>query len=250
MTNRLAGLMPASLKQSLPYRAVRSAYLFRDTDTYRHLRERVRGGQQKRVADYLAMHPAPRLHIGCGANPLAGWLNTDYLPDDPAILHLDATARFPLPDASVELVFSEHMIEHLALAGGMTMIEQCFRVLRPGGRLRISTPSMEALIAIYQDPLKPAHAAYIDYHRDHWFTGPLPTPAMIFNDFYRNWGHLTIYDEATLRASLERAGFVSIAPVTLGESSVEALRGMENEKRMPAGLLKLHTLAFEAEKLR
>ena len=250
MTNRLTGLVPARLKQSLPYRAVRSAYLFRDTNAYRHLRERVRGGQEKRVADYLAASAAPRLHIGCGANPLEGWLNTDYFPDDPAILHLDATARFPLPDASVELIVSEHMIEHLPLAGGMTMIEQCLRVLKPGGRLRISTPSMEALIAIYQDPLKPAHAAYIDYHRDHWFTGPLATPAMIFNDFYRNWGHLTIYDEATLRVSLERAGFVSIASVTLGESSVEALRGMENEKRMPAGLLKLHTLAFEAEKPR
>jgi predicted SAM-dependent methyltransferase len=250
MINRLAGLMPASLKQSLPYRAVRSAFLFRDTDAYRHLRERVRGGQQKRVADYLATHAAPRLHIGCGKNPLDGWLNTDYFPDDPAILHLDATARFPLPDNSVELIFSEHMIEHLPLAGGMSMIDQCFRVLKPGGRLRISTPSMEALIAIYQDPLKPAYAAYIDYHRDHWFTGPLPTPAMIFNDFYRNWGHLTIYDEATLRSLLERSGFVSIEPVPLGESGVEAFRGMENERRMPAGLLKLHTLAFEAEKPR
>ena len=84
MTNRLAGLVPASLKQSLPYRAVRSAYLFRDTNAYRHLRERVRGGQEKRVAGYLATHDAPRLHIGCGANPLDGWLNTDYFPDDPA----------------------------------------------------------------------------------------------------------------------------------------------------------------------
>ena len=203
MITRLAGLVPARLKQSLPYRAVRSAYLFRDTDAYRHLRQRVRGGQEKRVANYLAASATPRPQIGCGANPLDGWLNTDYFPDE-----------------------------------------------KPGGRLRISTPSMEALIEVYQDPLKPAHAAYIDYHRDHWFTGPLATPAMLFNNFYRNWGHLTIYDEATLRASLERAGFVSIAPVTLGESSVEALRGMENEKRMPAGLLKLHTLAFEAEKPR
>ena len=109
---------------------------------------------------------------------------------------------------------------------------------------------MEALIALYQDPLKPAHAAYIDYHRYHRFTGPLATPAMIFNDFYRNWGHLTIYDETTLRALLERAGFVSIKAATLGESEVAAFRGLENEKRMPAGLLKLHTLAFEAEKPR
>ena len=50
----------------------------------------------------------------------------------------DAT-NIPFPDASFDAVLLNDIIEHLAEAPGRRMIEEVFRVLRPGGRLIVDT---------------------------------------------------------------------------------------------------------------
>ncbi len=50
----------------------------------------------------------------------------------------DAT-KVPFPDASFDVVLLNDIIEHLAEAPGRRMIEEVFRVLRPGGRLVVDT---------------------------------------------------------------------------------------------------------------
>ena len=103
------------------------------------------------VLTYLAGHPVRRLHIGCGPHLLDGWLNADYEPRARSVLCLDATCRFPLPSNSFDTVFSEHMIEHVPHAGGAVMLSEIFRVLRPGGRVRI-TPVMPSSRGPAYDP--------------------------------------------------------------------------------------------------
>jgi len=78
---------------------------------------------------------------------------------------------------------------------------------------------------------------------------PYSDAAFVINNFVRDWGHQFIYDENTLRSSLERAGFTKITKYELNQSDHDALRNLENEKRMPDGFLKLETLALEATKL-
>ncbi len=50
----------------------------------------------------------------------------------------DATC-VPFPDASFDVVLLNDIIEHLAEAPGRTMIQEVFRILRPGGRLIVDT---------------------------------------------------------------------------------------------------------------
>jgi hypothetical protein len=71
-------------------------------------------------APYLASHPVARLNVGAGGALLDGWLNTDRDPG-PGAVYLDITRRFPLPDASVQRVLVEHVIEHVPLEAGRHM---------------------------------------------------------------------------------------------------------------------------------
>jgi SAM-dependent methyltransferase len=97
---------------------------------------------------YIMQSKAPKLHIGCGAHTLSGWLNTDYDPSTLAVMYLDATKVFPFPEETFDYVFSEHMIEHVSYKAGLHMLAECHRVLKPYGTLRISTPDLAFLIDI------------------------------------------------------------------------------------------------------
>src|SRR4051794_25593456 len=96
------------------------------------------GRDQRIIAAYLAGAGPHKLQIGCGDQPLDGWLNANYpasLRSSVAagIIGFDATRRFPLPDAGFDLIYSAHMIEHVPYRGGAAMLGECFRILKPGG---------------------------------------------------------------------------------------------------------------------
>jgi SAM-dependent methyltransferase len=199
------------------------------------------------IERYLREAGTRKLQIGCGRNPLPGWLNCDLYPDSHDVLHMDARGRFPLPDGAFDYVFSEHMIEHVSYAEGASMLAECHRVMKPGGRIRVSTPDLRFLIDLYGEQKSPLQQAYIRWATQTFTPGaPAADETFVINNYVRDWGHLFIYDERTLRASLERAGFGAVLRQDLNESASEALRNLENEERMPPGFLKLETLTLEA----
>jgi predicted SAM-dependent methyltransferase len=170
-----------------------------------------------RIRRYLAEHEVRKLQLGAGEHPQPGWLNTDlhdYGRSD--LVYLDARGRFPLPDASFDLVFSEHMLEHLTFADGQRCLRECLRVLRPGGRIRIATPSLERLAALYEggelaDRYVNWAVANLEPETD------APLPGVVLNNFFRSWGHRFIYDRDTLRHALTSAGFVDVKERPVGE---------------------------------
>ena len=238
--------IPAAIRSLRHYEAVRGAALA----TLNRARQPLRG-QRKLLADYLRRHPTAKLNIGCGNNLLHGWLNTEYsAPLRPGVLFLDARRPFPMPDASFDYVFSEHMIEHIPLSSGAHMLRECHRILKPGGRIRIATPRLEFLMELMTGPAA-VHRAYADYHYADLEEEPsVRTPARILNDYHRRWGHEFVYDEPTLRLLLERAGFEKVKVMPLNVSDDTNLRGIENDGRMPEGMLALTTIVIEAEKRR
>lgn len=227
----------------------RSVYHFRQTETYQRMRQRSRSGGNQRIVDrYLASHPVAKLQIGSGNSALPGWLNSDYLPPSPAHYHLDATKPFELKSESFDYVFSEHMIEHIPFKAALNMLKECHRILKPGGRIRVSTPPLEFVIDLVRQP-GPDHLRYVDWHMATWLPDlPYGSTAVVANDFLRNWGHLFVYDEPTLRWALEQAGFKDVQRTLLNESEDPALRNLEHPDRMPAGLLALSTVTLEGVK--
>ena len=193
------------------------------------------------ITRYLAQAaPGARgLTLGAGHHPPAGWLASDLDPGVArGVIHLDATARFPLPDASFDRVHSEHMIEHVPLAGGRAMLAECARVLRPGGTLRLATPDLARLAGLVAAPggPPPEGAAYIA-----WIAAAFPDarlearPVDVLNHGMRAWGHVFLYDEPTLRAELARAGFADVRRCAMNQSEDPALRGLETHAQTVGG---------------
>lgn len=202
------------------------------------------------IKKYLSRKYIRKLHIGCGNNILDnGWLNTDYYLYSDTIMYLDATQPFPLDNESFDYVFSEHMIEHISYPQGQMMLNECFRILKPNGRIRISTPDLSFLIDLYKEDKSYLQKEYIKWITDKRLKyASRYEDTFVINNFVRDWGHQFIYDEKTLRLSMVKAGFSSIVRCNLNESGDDLLRNLENEKRLPKDFLRLETFTLEGVK--
>jgi predicted SAM-dependent methyltransferase len=191
-----------------------------------------------RIERYLDTHIVKKLQLGTGPNPLPGWLNTDLRPDSylehrETVVFLDAAKPFPFPSATFDYVFSEHLIEHITEPEARGTVAQCFRVLGPGGRVRIATPDLAAIVRLYAEPLGEIERQYIDWVMER-FLPPRESGnrrCYVVNQMFHGHGHRFIYDEETLRGLLADAGFVEIERRGLGESLDPALRGVEGHGR-------------------
>ena len=142
---------------------------------------------------------ARKLHLGSGSIHLEGWLNIDI--DAPqADLRLDLRRPLPCADNTVQFVFSEHFIEHITRSEAVLLLRECWRVLVPGGILRLSTPSLQWIIE-----------KYLERNLTEWGDLWRPaTPCQLMNEGLRSWGHQFVYDADELRAVLAEAGFATV----------------------------------------
>ena len=204
------------------------------------------------IKEYLASHRMRKLNIGSGTNLLAGWINTDLFPrNTPRPVLLDATEPLPLPDNSFDYVFTEHMIEHLTFEQGLALLRECYRILKPGAKIRVATPDLRMLFDLCRETRTDLQERYIRWSVENFIPGAgMYHEAFVINNFFRNWGHQFIYDEATLRASLERAGFVDVVRREPGESEDENLRGIESHGKTLGSeeMNRLETMALEARR--
>lgn len=182
---------------------------------------------RRAIQRYLGTHSPSKLHLGCGSHLLKDWLNTDLEPGVEVVC-LDASKKLPIADRTFDYVFTEHMIEHLEFKTGKDLIQEIFRILKPGGKLRISTPDLQFLINLYGSEKTDLQTRYIQWAGETFLPGiDLPTDAFVINNFFRDWGHLFIYDFKTLSVLLLQFGFVDITRREVGQSDDVNLRNVE-----------------------
>jgi hypothetical protein len=110
--------------------------------------------------------------------------------------------------------------------------------------MRISTPNLVFLIALYESERSELQEEYI--RRSAKDCGAsVPCDTFVINNFVRAWMHQFIDEEKVLRFSMEQAGFVEIAKAALNESEAPALQNLENEHRSPPGFIRLESLILE-----
>jgi|ERR1700723_447866 predicted SAM-dependent methyltransferase len=185
-----------------------------------------------KIAEYLRTHQVKKLQIGTSNNILDGWLNTDSFLNHPQIVYLNATARFPFDANTFDYIMAEHMIEHIEYDQAQMMLRECLRVLRPGGRVRFSTPDMRVLLALHSREKTDAQRYYTD-----WVAARLMPEVseckevFVINNAFRFWGHLFLYDQETLDLALRSAGFREMRFYKAGDSDDPKLRNLESHGR-------------------
>lgn len=78
-----------------------------------------------------------KVQFCCGTNKLDGWKNHD--------IEVDITKPLPYADNSLEQVLIEHGLEHVSCAEGFRFLREAYRILRPGGVLRVCVPELDRL---------------------------------------------------------------------------------------------------------
>jgi SAM-dependent methyltransferase len=173
---------------------------------------------------------AKAVNLGCGSSTAPGWINLDNSPGarlakhprlrwalwkfrilsdahyavpwpSDLIIH-DLTKPLPFSNNEIDFVYSSHALEHLYPADGARLIADAFRVLKPGGMIRIVVPDLyygvSRYIAMRDAASEDATAAAILLN---WLQ--LSKPG------HRD-PHLWMYDAASLTDLLRSSGFVEV----------------------------------------
>jgi predicted SAM-dependent methyltransferase len=168
----------------------------------------------------LRRAPDLSLNIGSGAFGLEGWVNmdTDYV--HPSItLALDVRRGLPFRDNQARRIFSEHAVEHLDFHQDIpALFDEFYRVLAPGGALRIIVPDGARFLKAYASGSKQDFAA-LGWNLDA-LPGDIYTPMHIINHIFHQGGeHLFAWDFETMELMLRRAGFSDIRQRQFRESA-------------------------------
>lgn len=131
-----------------------------------------------------------KIQFGCGGNRLIGWENYDY--------EVDISKPLPFNEAIADAVLAEHVLEHISIHDAWNFIEECYRILKPGGYLRLAVPCASKIF-------READQDYFDFVAKHGWGAANRKDAV--KSIIFNHGHQTIWEQNSLEAIVQCMGF-------------------------------------------
>ncbi len=168
---------------------------------------------------YMYMFPKTQIHLnlGCGVIYLQGFVNVDDNVFQKLDLWLDLRNRFPFIRDKVSTIYCSHVLEHFYPDELQHVLRECYRVLKPGGGIRIVVPDLELAIK-----------KYLEWDLE-WFTNNPRQYACLGRKFSNlmlsDGSHRVIFDYSHLEKCLKMAGFGVIEKVSWTFSKLYA-RGL------------------------
>jgi predicted SAM-dependent methyltransferase len=154
------------------------------------------------------------VHVGCGPhNILEDWWNVDIREFKGVDVVMDVTKPWTWQNI-LEFVYGEHFLEHLALQDALLFLEHAFKALRPGGTIRLSTPSLEWVLVTHFDVTAENGEKVI-------------AQTFAINRAFHGWGHKFLYSRDFLQKILKETGFLNIRFFPYGKSDIEDLNNLE-----------------------
>jgi len=139
------------------------------------------------------------------------WWNVDIRAFPGVDEVVDVTLPWPWP--GLDYVYGEHFLEHLDLGQTVAFLAQTRASLRPGGRIRLSTPGLEWVWATHLRPHGSDAEVIADTYRA--------------NRAFHGWGHQFLYTRPFLSHVLEASGLTDVRFHDFGASDDPNLCGLE-----------------------
>lgn len=159
-----------------------------------------------------------KLNVCCGDDYREDYINIDFsdIKSDGSKIKVDLVRNvlggLPYDDNSVDEIVFRESLEHFNRWNGLKILEELFRVLKPGGDIDLTVPpalkQMQILLIQFQ---KARNVTMDDFFKAHerfsvwkWHEDLLgaTNPDKSLGD-----SHLTLYTQHTLRPILEYVGF-------------------------------------------
>ncbi len=196
------------------------------------------------------MHDRLKLNLGCGSSTPNGWVNVDYalgarlarIPmfrtvnkriklfnldwNDSIHIH-NLTKPLPWKDASIDVVYTSHTLEHFPQRGGLNLLKECHRILRQGGIIRIVVPDLAAIVKRYLDGKIRADEFIENLHV--LYSGEDSSLKSKLAPFFR-FPHKCMYDTPTLLSILQELKFEARERKPF-DSDIEDIRSIEIQSR-------------------
>lgn len=134
-----------------------------------------------------------------------GWTTVDLFGSD---INYDISRGVPLSDNSVDKIYSSHLLEHLSFDQIISLLGECFRILKINGQFSVCVPNSRLYIEAYinNEYFKPEGTSFFE-------------PAIIETGSkidqvnyiaYMNGEHKYLWDQENLINSLRIAGFKNV----------------------------------------
>ncbi len=90
-----------------------------------------------------------KLHLGCGANKLEGWVNIDSVKSfEPDLVH-DISRPLPYADQTVDEILAEDLLEHFDKYMRFVVFSDWVRALKIGGVITVQVPNFKKILFRY-----------------------------------------------------------------------------------------------------
>jgi len=163
-----------------------------------------------------------KLNLGGGQHQIPGFVTLDLAElDYPGIWNYDVSYGLNIESNALHEIYSSHTFEHFLPENILGILSECYRVLRPGGRIRLVVPNIPQMLRAYaKNPLDALELVESHPARDEIVRVmprfsqeallPLDCVNFAVYDCGPPMGHKCIFDEETLKWCLEVVGFEGV----------------------------------------
>ncbi|NJR68580.1 MAG: methyltransferase domain-containing protein [Synechococcales cyanobacterium CRU_2_2] len=177
--------------------------------------------QFKKLIKQLQNSGDLKLHLGCGSQVLADWINVDAeLSKNVLTMKLPCGLQ-KLDNNSARYIYTSHFLEHLEYPSeALEFVTHCHRILAPEGCLRVAVPGIEKIIRAYALDNQMFFKLQEKYHPS-WCKTKLEH---LMYALQQDGEHRYGYDFETIEKLLSQAGFTKITCSNFNQSQFEDLR--------------------------
>jgi predicted SAM-dependent methyltransferase len=135
---------------------------------------------------------------------------------------MDLGRKWPMPNDCFDGIFCEHVLEHFDYEKGRFVLRECWRILRPGGCLRIIVPDGSKIMRTYFE--RPGEFPS-------WRTRESSCAMEAVNSYFRQrYEHQYMYDSQLLKHQVQEAGFAQVEELSFRKSNLSQQMLLDDEK--------------------